>query len=109
MPFEFQKIQLYADSLLSLINTWAEMQLIVEEDSFSIIGYGYTDEIAEAFTILVFDWEATISLQETPPDIPPGSYDLVGDEGIIFACKDQKCFPIKDQAVIVEVLSVPEE
>lgn len=109
MPFAFQKMQLEADSLLALVSTWAEMQLIVEETSATIIGYGYTDEIAEAFTILVFDWEATIILDRSQLEIPIGSYDLIRSDDQLFACKDQQSFILMDQPVKVAVLSVPED
>ena len=108
MPFDFQKVRLEAKSLFALINTWAEMQLIVQDRSAEIIGFGSTDEIAEAFTILVFDWEATISLSLDGLDIPEGSYDLIREGDIVHACRHQKSYPVTDRPVVVEVISVPE-
>ena len=42
MRYPFQKMQLEADGFYDLINTWAEMQLVVTKDSATIIGEGYT-------------------------------------------------------------------
>ena len=60
MPFAFQKMQLEAGSLFALISTWTEMQLIVSEDAATISGYGYSDAIAGAFSVLVFDCDASV-------------------------------------------------
>lgn len=102
-------MQLEAGGFFDLINTWAEMQLVVTEDSAKIIGDGYTHEIAEAFTILVFDWEASIPLSREDLDLPEGSYDLIRDEEVVYACKDQQSHPLADRPVTVEVVSAPEE
>ena len=111
MMFPFQKMQLEAEGFFDLINTWAEMQLVVTEDTAEIIGYGYTDEIAGAFTLLVFDWEAAIPLDRSELDIPPGSYDLIRDEDKdeVHACRGEKYYVLHDRPVTVEVVSVPEE
>ncbi|MBK8654699.1 MAG: hypothetical protein KBG02_06965 [Haliscomenobacter sp.] len=109
MPFAFQKMQLEAGSLFALISTWTEMQLIVSEDAATIIGYGYSDEIAGAFSVLVFDWEATVLIPKEELDIPPGSYDLIRDKETLYACKEQQAYPLADRPVRVEVVSVPEE
>lgn len=109
MRFAFQKMQLEAESLFALIQTWAEMQLIVSEDTAAIIGYGYSDEIAGAFSILVFDWEATIPLPRHELDLPEGSYDLIRSNGLLHACRNQQAYPLADRPVRVEVVSVPEE
>ncbi|MCB9295534.1 MAG: hypothetical protein H6559_20775 [Lewinellaceae bacterium] len=109
MKFAFQKMQLEADGFYKLINTWAEMQLVVAEDSATIIGYGYTYEIAGAFTMLVFDWEASIPIAKEGLNIPEGSYDLsrMGDK--VHACSREKAYFLPDRPVTVEVVSVPEE
>ncbi|MCB0614606.1 MAG: hypothetical protein KDC75_14920 [Phaeodactylibacter sp.] len=109
MKFAFQKMQLEADGFYKLINTWAEMQLVVTEDSATIIGYGYTYEIAGAFTMLVFDWEASIPIAKEGLNIPEGSYDLsrMGDK--VHACSSEKAYFLPDRPVTVEVVSVPEE
>ena len=109
MPFPFQKMQLEADSLYGLIGAWAEMQLIVDDEAAKIIGYGYTDEIAAAFTTLVFDWEAAISIPREELDIPAGAYDLILTEEMLYACKDPESYSLADRPVRVEVISVPEE
>jgi len=109
MRFAFQKMQLEAEGFYDLINTWAEMQLVVTKDSATIIGYGYTYEIAGAFTILVFDWEASIPLSKEGLGIPEGSYDLSRMGNIVHACTSEKAYPLPDRPVTVEVLSVPEE
>jgi hypothetical protein len=107
--FPFQKMRLEAGSFYDLINTWAEMQLVVTEDSATIIGDGYVHEILEAFTVLVFDWEASIPLSKEGLDIPEGSYDLSRMGDIVHACTNQKAYPLPDRPVTVEVVSMPEE
>jgi len=102
-------MQLEADGFYDLINTWAEMQLVVTKDSATIIGDGYTYEIAGAFTILVFDWEASIPLSKEGLGLSEGSYGLIREGAIVYACKDQQGYPLPDRPVTVEVLSVPEE
>lgn len=109
MPFPFQKMQLEAPSLYALISTWAETQLVVEKDRATIIGYGYQREIAGAFSLLVFDWEATISLDRSTLAIQDGTYGLIRAGDHLLGCKDQQTYPIPDQAVRVEVLSVLED
>lgn len=109
MRFAFQQMQLQADSLFALIQTWAEMQLVLTEDSAEIIGFGYSPEISEAFTLLVFDWEATIILPEADLAIPIGSYDLIRQEDMLYACKEQRSYPLADCPVLVRVMSVPED
>ncbi|MCO6479472.1 MAG: hypothetical protein J5I94_22750 [Phaeodactylibacter sp.] len=109
MKFAFQKMQLEADGFYGLINTWAEMQLVVTKDSATIIGYGYAHEILEAFTLLVFDWEASIPIAKEGLGIPEGSYDLsrMGDK--VHACTSEKAYFLPDRPVTVEVVSAPEE
>lgn len=109
MRFPFPKMQLEADGFYDLINTWAEMQLVVSEDSATIIGYGYTYEIAGAFTTLVFDWEASIPLSRESLGLSEGSYGLIREGDIVYACKDQQAYPLPDRPVTVEVVSAPEE
>ena len=102
-------MQLEADGFYKLINTWAEMQLVVTKDSATIIGEGYTYEILKAFTALVFDWEASIPIAKEGLGIPEGSYDLsrMGDK--VHACTSEKAYFLPDRPVTVEVVSVPEE
>ena len=109
MRFPFQKMQLEAGGFYKLINTWAEMQLVVTEESATIIGEGYTYEILKAFTALVFDWEASIPIVKAGLNIPEGSYDLsrMGDK--VHACTSEKAYFLPDRPVTVEVVSVPEE
>lgn len=109
MRLPFQKMQLEAEGFYDLINTWAEMQLVVTEDSAMIIGEGYTYEILKAFTNLVFDWEASIPISKEGLNIPEGSYDLsrMGDK--VHACTSEKAYPLPDRPVRVEVVSMPEE
>ena len=109
MRYPFQKMQLEADGFYDLINTWAEMQLVVTEESATIIGEGYTYEILKAFTALVFDWEASIPIVKAGLNIPEGSYDLsrMGDK--VHACTSEKAYFLPDRPVTVEVVSVPEE
>lgn len=109
MPYSFQKMQLEAQGFYDLIGTWAEMQLVVTQDSAVIIGDGYTYEISEAFTALVLDWEAHISLPKAELGIPEGSYDLSRKGDIVHACRGEKFYPLADQPVALEVISVPEE
>jgi hypothetical protein len=107
--FPFQKMRLEADGFYDLINTWAEMQLVVTKDSATIIGDGYAHEILEAFTVLVFDWEASIPLSKESLDIPEGSYDLSRMGDIVHACTNRQAYPLPDRPVTVEVVSMPEE
>jgi hypothetical protein len=108
MKYAFQKIRLEAGSFYALINNWVETQLIVSDSGARIIGYGYAYEIAAAFSDLVLDWEAAILLSQEP-GLETGQYDLsMLDEGL-FAFKDQQRFPLADQPVVVEVVSVEEE
>ena len=111
MQFAFQKMRLEAEGFFDLINTWAEMQLVVTKDSATIIGDGYAYEIAKAFTLLVFDWEAAIPLDRAALDIPEGSYDLIRDEdkNEVHACRGERYYVLHDRPVRVEVVSVPEE
>lgn len=109
MRFAFQKMQLEANGFYDLINTWAEMQLVVTKDAATIIGDGYTYEIAKAFTALVFDWEASIPLTKTGLNIPEGSYDLSRQGDIVHACTAQEAYPLPDRSVTVEVISAPED
>jgi hypothetical protein len=108
MKYAFQKMRLEAPNFYALINNWVETQLIVTETGARIIGYGYAYEIAGAFSDLVLDWEATILLSQEP-DLESGQYNLyMLDEGL-FAFKDQQRFPVADQPVVVEVVSVEGE
>ena len=109
MRYPFQKMRLEADGFYDLINTWAEMQLVVTKDSATIIGEGYTYEILKAFTALVFDWEASIPISKEGLGIPEGSYDLsrMGDK--VHACTSEKAYFLPDRPVTVEVVSMPEE
>ena len=109
MRYPFQKMQLEADGFYKLINTWAEMQLVVTEESATIIGEGYTYEILKAFTALVFDWEASIPLSKESLGLSEGSYGLIREGAVVYACKDQQAYPLPDRPVTVEVVSVPEE
>ena len=109
MKFVFQKMQLEAGGFYGLINTWVEMQLVVTEESATIIGYGYTYEIAGAFTMLVFDWEASIPLSKESLGLSEGSYGLIREGDIVYACKDQQAYPLPYRPATVEVVSAPEE
>jgi hypothetical protein len=104
----FQTLQLEAPSLYALIGTWAETQLLVTREEARIVGYGYPQEVAAAFTALVFDWEATIFLPRETLPLTGGTYDLILKDGTLLACRDQRSTPIPDQPVRVEVRSVPE-
>lgn len=108
MKYPFQKIQLQAESFIDLIGTWAEMQLVVTPESATIIGDGYTFEIAHAFTALVFDWEAHIPLPRAELAIPDGTFDLSRKGEQVNACRGNQFFPLADRPVRVEVVSVPE-
>ncbi|MEZ4995359.1 MAG: hypothetical protein R2824_33385 [Saprospiraceae bacterium] len=109
MPFPIQKMHLEAPSLYALISTWAETQMIISEKIAQIIGYGYARDVAEAFTLLVFDWEATIFLDRTGLMLPAGTYGLIHDGDTLLACREQQSFSIPDQPVTIEVISVPED
>lgn len=108
MKYAFQKMQLEAKGFYDLIGTWAEMQLIVTDDSAVIVGDGYTSEIEEALTILVLDWEATIPLSGPGLELPTGSYDLTRKGATVHACMDEQFFPLADRPVVVEVAAKPE-
>ncbi len=109
MKYAFQKMRLEAQSLYALIQTWAEMHLTLTEDSATITGYGYTYDIAGAFSDLVLDWEATILLPRDRLDFALGEFDLltVGEE--LYAFRNQQQYPVPDGPVILEVVSMPEE
>lgn len=102
-------MQLEAPSLYALIGTWAETQLQVSDGEARIVGYGYTQEVSAAFTALIFDWEASIFLLRETLPLDDGNYDLILKDGTLLACRDQHSTPIPDQAVRMEVVSVPEE
>ncbi len=108
MRFAFQKMQLEAPSLYALIDTWAEMQLEVTDSAAVIKGYGFSHEIAKAFTTLVLDWEAKIFLARESLSLDPGTYDLVRVDEALFACRDQQKYLVTDRGVAVEVQSVIE-
>ena len=106
MSQPFQQIQLEASSLYALVDSWASTKLLISEEEARITGCGYPKLITEAFTSLVFDWEATtFLLRETLP-LAEGTYDLLLKDGLLLACKDQETCVIKDQPVQVEVLPV---
>ncbi len=106
MKHPFQQMRLQAESFYALITTWAEMRLEVAEDSALLRGYGFAPEIAEAFTTLVLDWEATLQLLEVPETLAPGAYELIELEGVVYACREGGKYRLDDQKVSVEVLSV---
>lgn len=107
MSQPFQQLQLEAPSLYALIETWADTQLLISEEEARIVGTGYPQGIAEAFSTLVFDWEATtFLLRETLP-LAEGAYDLILKDGQLSACRGRESVLIKDQPVQVEVVSMP--
>ena len=109
MKYAFQKMRLEAKSLYALIQIWAEMHLTVADDSTAIIiGYGYTYDIAGAFSDLVLDWEATILLPKENLNLEPGEYDLFMVGEALYAFRDQQQFSIPDMPVVVVVVSVVE-
>lgn len=107
MKFAFRKMRLEAESFYAIISAWAEMQLLITDEQAAISGFGFSEDIAEAFSTLVLDWEATIFLPRDEIALPPGAYSLIrlGDEA--FACRGQQKFLLEDHAVTVEVLSLP--
>ena len=108
MKFAFTTLQLEAPGFYDLIGTWAETQLRITDTDARITGYGYTPDIAAAFTALVLDWEARIILS-APAGLRPGEYDLIRrDDGIVYACRGQHSYPLPDGPVRVEVRSEPE-
>jgi hypothetical protein len=108
MKYAFQKMQLEAKGFYDLIGTWAEMQLIVTDDSAVIVGDGYTSEIEEALTILVLDWEATIPLSGAGLELPAGSYDLNRKGDMVHASQGQTSYPLPDRPVVVAVRAEPD-
>jgi hypothetical protein len=109
MKYAFKKMRLEADRLVPLITSWAEMQLIVTEERAVIRGFGFAHDIAEAFSALVLDWEATVFLQTSLPGLAPGAYDLtvIGED--LYAARDQQKFLVPGGPVTVEVTAVAEE
>jgi hypothetical protein len=109
MRFAFNKVRLETESLLSIIETWAEMQLFVTKDETYITGFGFPDDIGGAFTTLVFDWEAFIYLPQHKLNLEEGAYDIltIGEE--LYAFRNQKKYFIGDGPVVVELISVPED
>ena len=108
MKFAFQKMRLEADSLYALVSTWAEMQLQLTEDGAVITGYGFAHEIAEAFTNLVLDWEASIFFPEGNLSLESGTYELIFIKEKLYACRDQEKLLLEDTPVVVQVTSAPE-
>lgn len=109
MNHPFQQATLQANSYYRLVQTWAEMQLVAEPERAYLHGYGYAHDIAQAFSALVLDWSAAIHLPEGTADLPPGNYDLIMQDGQLYACREQQRWPLPDAAVRVELLSEPEE
>ena len=107
MPFAFRTMRLQAKSLYSLINTWVEMNLAVTEEAAIITGFGFAQDIAWAFTNLVFDWEASISLPRGGVGLETGEYKLIRLGEALYACRDQQKYLLADQPVVVEVKSAP--
>lgn len=108
MKYAFKTLQLEAPGFYDLIGTWAETRLRVTETDATIAGYGFTQDIAAAFTTLVLDWETRIILPG-PAGLPVGDYDLIRrDDGMVYACHGQQAYPLPDGAVRVEVWSEPE-
>ncbi len=85
------------------------MQLAVTETSAIITGYGYAHGIAEAFTTLVLDWEAVIHLDLSALNLPAGTYGLIMQNGVLYACREEYSRAVEDQAVVVKVVSAPED
>lgn len=99
--FPFRKIQLEAGSLYALVASWTEMKLTVTGSKAVITGYGFTPDISWALTTLTLDWQATILLPGN--GLPPGAYDLIPLGGRVFACGEERRFPLADTPVSVWV------
>jgi hypothetical protein len=108
MKYAFKTLQLEAPGFYDLIGTWAETRLRVTDTDATIAGYGFTRDIAAAFTTLVLDWEARIILSAAA-GLSPGEYELIHrEDGIVYACRGQQSYPLPDGAVRVEVWCEPE-
>ena len=98
-------MRLEADSLYALIAAWADMQMIVTEESISIKGNGFVYDIAKTFSSLVQNWEASILLPPGELDAKPGNYDLLLVSEGLYACRGKQKLLLKDGPVVVEVRS----
>lgn len=85
------------------------MQLEVTDTEARIVGTGYGQEIGGAFSLLVFDWEATIYLDRAELALDPGDYRLQFVDAQLRATRDQRGYAVPDQGVRVVVVSVVEE
>jgi hypothetical protein len=118
MPYPFQTAQLYAPSLSALIATPIEFQVVVgpraagaDTIPIRIEGDGFPLDTQEALSRLVLDWEAVIHCAlPAAAALPPGTYALTrADDGTLHAAGEGVAYPVPDRAVVVEVVSVPEE
>jgi hypothetical protein len=88
MKYAFTQLELQADSFYDLIGTWAEMQLVVPDEGAAYLhGYGFTADIAAAFSALVLDWSARIELPADSVQLEPGEYELIRLETGVYACR----------------------
>lgn len=108
MQFAFQKMRLETESYQSIIGAWVEMQLQVTPETAVLIGYGFTPEVAEGFTLLVLDWEATVTLPREGINLETGHYGLILIDEELYACRDQQKYRLADGPAVVEVVSVVE-
>ncbi len=92
MQHAFQKMQLQAPSFYARIDTWAEMKLLVTDDGAHLTGYFYDKEIADAFSTLIDDWEATIPLPESELGLEPGTYELGIKDETLHAFRKEQAF-----------------
>ena len=105
MKYAFKQLELQADSFYGLIGTWAEMQLVVPDEGPAYLhGYGFTADIAAAFTALVLDWSARIELPAGAVQLEPGKYELIRLEEGVFACRGGEKWLVEDVGcrVVVE-------
>lgn len=105
MKYAFKKMRLEADRLVPLVTDWAEMQLIVTDERAIIRGFGFAQDIAEAFSALLLDWDATVLLRHYPRDLAPGTYDLtvIGED--IYVIQSARKFLVPDGPVVVETVA----
>jgi len=97
MLYPFTHLELQADSFYDLIGTWAEMQLVVPAEGPAYLhGYGFTQDIATAFTALVLDWTARVELPPGSVQLEPGTYELIRLEAGVFACRGGEKWLVED-------------
>ncbi len=108
MKYSFRNLRLKADSLYAIVSAWSDMKLLVSPQSARIINAGFSHEVAQAFSTLVMDWEASVLLPKEKLPLEIGLYDLILIKNSLYACREQHHYLLGDMDVVVEVATLEE-